>query len=222
MRDGTPCYATAVAETDVTDGWREHRREGGRVIDVGSGDVVLRGLSMPHSPRLFDATLYVLDSGTGHFCKADLVRGAFEPICFCPGYLRGLSFAGGRFAVVGLSRLRPEVKTFSGLPLSESLAAKGVAARCGMMIIDLKSGDTVHWLNIKGVVEELYDVAVLPDVIRPMAIGFKSDEIRRVLTIEDCKTAMMRSGQETRRSALIARGELSSEIRCSATVRPRG
>jgi hypothetical protein len=28
------------------------------------------------------------------------------------------------------------------------------------------------------VVEELYDVAVLPGVIRPSVIGFRSDEIR--------------------------------------------
>jgi hypothetical protein len=30
----------------------------------------------------------------------------------------------------------------------------------------------------------LYDVAVLPGVRRPMAVGFKTDEIRRVLTVE--------------------------------------
>jgi hypothetical protein len=51
------------------------------------------------------------------------------------------------------------------------------------MVIDLRTGDTVHWLTIAGVVEELYDVAVLPGVVRPMALGFKSDEIRRVITL---------------------------------------
>jgi len=75
----------------------------------------------------------------------------------------------------------------AGLELAETLAAKGVSPRCGIMVIDLSTGDTVHWLNITGVVEELYDVAVLAGVIRPMALGFKSDEIRRVLTIEDHK-----------------------------------
>jgi len=183
MCDGMPSYVTTVAETDVTDGWREHRREGGCVIDAVTNGVVLGGLSMPHSPRLHDGVLYVLNSGTGHFGKADFVRGTFEPICFCPGYLRGLALVGGRFAVVGLSCLRSEVKTFAGLPLGENLAAKGVTARCGIMIIDLRSGDTVHWLNITGVVQELYDVAVLPGVLRPMALGFKSDEIRRMITL---------------------------------------
>ena len=51
------------------------------------------------------------------------------------------------------------------------------------MVIDLNSGDIVHWLRIQGVVKELYDVAVLPEIKRPMAIEFKSDEIRRVISI---------------------------------------
>jgi len=37
---------------------------------------------------------------------------------------------------------------------------------------------------MEGVVEELYDVVVLPGVQRPMALGFKTDEIRRILSIE--------------------------------------
>jgi uncharacterized protein (TIGR03032 family) len=182
MRDGAPAYVSAVAATDVADGWREHRRAGGVVIDVAANEIVCGGLSMPHSPRLRDGTLYLLNSGTGYFGRIDTGRGVFEPIAFCPGYLRGLVFV-DRFAVVGLSRPRAENKTFGGLELGETLAAKGVSARCGIMVIDLKTGDTVHWLNIKGVVEELYDVAVLPGVVRPMALGFKSDEIRRVITL---------------------------------------
>jgi uncharacterized protein (TIGR03032 family) len=182
MRDGAPAYVSAIGATDVADGWREHRREGGVVIDVASGETVCRGLSMPHSPRLQDGALYVLNSGTGYFGRVDLPRGRFEPIAFCPGYLRGLVFV-DRFAVVGLSRPRAENKTFAGLELGDALAAKGVSARCGLMVIDLRTGDIVHWLNIAGVVEELYDVAVLPGVTRPMALGFKSDEIRRVITL---------------------------------------
>jgi hypothetical protein len=34
-----------------------------------------------------------------------------------------------------------------------------------------------------GAVEELYDVAILRDCRRPMAIGFVTDEIRRVLRV---------------------------------------
>ncbi len=183
LRAGLPAYVTAVAATDVADGWREHRRAGGIVIDVATGERLLGGLSMPHSPRLRDGTLYLLNSGAGEFGRADLAAGRFEPIAFCPGYLRGLAFVGARFAVVGLSRPRAEASTFAGLALGETLAAKGVSARCGLMVIDLRSGDAVHWLNISGIVEELYDVALLPGVVRPMALSFKTDEIRRTVTL---------------------------------------
>jgi hypothetical protein len=35
------------------------------------------------------------------------------------------------------------------------------------------------------VVEELYDVAVLPGVRRPMALGLMTEEIQRIITIGD-------------------------------------
>jgi uncharacterized protein (TIGR03032 family) len=88
-----------------------------------------------------------------------------------------------RFAVVGLSRTR-ENRTFSGLDLDDNLQRHKVEPRAALMVVDLKTGDTVHWLEIRGFVNELYDVTVLPGVRRPMALGFKTDEIRRVLTIE--------------------------------------
>ena len=81
------------------------------------------------------------------------------------------------------NRIWPEV--FTGLPLDERLKAKGVEARCAIQVVDLKSGDIVHWMRLDGVVNELYDVAALPGIRRPMALGFKSDEIRRVLTMQE-------------------------------------
>lgn len=182
MRDGQPAYVTAVGQCDVADGWREHRTKGGIVIDVSRNEVVCSGLSMPHSPRWHNGRLWLLNSGTGEFGYVDLELGRFEPLCFCPGYMRGLSFHGD-FALVGLSKPR-ENKTFSGLALDDNLKSRNAEARCGVQVIDLRSGDIVHWLRIEGVVEELYDVVTLPRVRRPMALGFKTDEIRRVLSVE--------------------------------------
>jgi uncharacterized protein (TIGR03032 family) len=181
MADGKPAYVTAVGRSDVTDGWRDQRRDGGLVIDVSSGEIAAGGLSMPHSPRLYRDALWLLESGTGFFGRVDRDTGRFEPITFCPGYLRGLAFTGD-FALVGLSKCR-ENRTFSGLRLDDALTERGAEARCALMVIDLRSGDIVHWLRIHGVIEELYDVALLPGVTRPMALGFKTDEIRRVITV---------------------------------------
>ena len=185
LKNGTPAYVTAVARADAHEAWRDHRRDGGVVIDVKSGDIVVEGLSMPHSPRVHDGKLWLLDSGNASFGYVDLQRGRFEPVAFCPGYARGLAFI-GHFAVVGLSKPR-ENKTFSGLALDERLREKNIEARCQLQVIDLKRGDVVHSLRIEGVVSELYDVVALPGVRRPTALGFKTDEIRRVISIGEEK-----------------------------------
>ena len=181
VRDGQPRYVTAVSQSDVADGWRDKRKDGGCVMDISTDRAIGTGLSMPHSPRWYKDKLWLLNSGRGEFGYLDLERGVFEAVAFCPGYLRGLSFCGD-FAVVGISKPRHN-KTFSGLALDEQLQAKQAQARCGLLVIDLRSGDIVHSLRIEGVVEELYDVQVLPGVRQPMAIGLKTDEIRRVISI---------------------------------------
>ena len=176
MRDGRPAFVTCVAATNLAEAWREHRRDGGIVIDVASGETVAAGLSMPHSPRLHRGRLWLVQSGTGEFGHVDLATGRFEPVCFLQGYARGLAFLGDH-AVIGVSRPR-ENRTFDGLALNERLAREGVGPLCHLAVVNLATGDIEHRLVIEGVVEELYDVAALPGVIRPMAIGFRSDEIR--------------------------------------------
>ena len=185
MRAGRPAYVTAVARSDTADGWRQHRVAGGLVIDVATGETVASGLSMPHSPRLHDAgdgeRLYLLDSGTGRFGAIDPETGRFDEIAFCPGYARGLALV-DRWAVIGLSRPR-ENKTFAGLPLDDALARHGTPPRSGLLVVDLVRGEVAHWLRLEGIVEELYDTAILPHTTRPMALGLKTDEIRRTISI---------------------------------------
>ena len=182
LDDGKARYVTAVSASDVADGWRDKRREGGVVIDVRSDEIVAAGLSMPHSPRMYRGKLWLLNAGTGFFGSIDLAKGKFEPLTFCPGFLRGLAFAGD-YAIVGLSGPRHDKKTFGGLALDDELIRRGAEARSGLQVIDLRNGDVVHWLRLEGMVTELYDVVTLPGVIRPMALGFKTDEIQRLLTV---------------------------------------
>jgi uncharacterized protein (TIGR03032 family) len=186
LEGGQPRYVTVVSTSDVTDGWRDRRRDGGCVLEVPSSRTVLAGLSMPHSPRVYRERLWLANSGAGYFGSIDLAAGKFEPLTFCPGYLRGLAFTGD-YAVVGLSRPRHD-KTFSGLALDEELAKRGAEARCGLQVIDLRSGDVAHWVRLEGMVSELYDVVVLPGVVRPMALGFKTDEIQRTIAVGDAAT----------------------------------
>lgn len=183
LENGRPRYVTAVSASDVADGWRDRRRDGGVVLEVPGGKVLAEGLSMPHSPRVYRDRLWLLNSGAGMLGSVDRAGGPFVPLAFCPGYLRGLAFSGD-YAVVGLSRPRHD-KTFAGLALEQELAQRRADARCGLHVIDLRTGDTIHWVRVEGLVSELYDVAVLPGVTRPTLFGFKSDEIQRTISIGD-------------------------------------
>ncbi len=181
VRDGKAAFVTCVSRSDAAAGWRDRRADGGVVVEVASGEVVLAGLSMPHSPRWYRDTLYVLNSGSGDFGRVDLDRGRFEPIAFVPGYLRGLTFLGD-YAVIGASKPRQN-RTFTGLALDENLRRRDVEPRCGLYVVDLANGSIVDWLNIEGALGELYDVAVLPDVACPAALGFKTEELRRIIKL---------------------------------------
>lgn len=181
--DGRPRYVSVAGPSDIADGWRDHRRSGGCVIDIESNRVVVSGLSMPHSPRWHDNRLWLLDSGSGHFGFVDFNREAFERIAFCPGYSRGLALI-GKYAIIGLSKGRTD-PTFDGLELHDLLKAKGAVPRCGLLIVDLESGATTHWLRFEGPIAELYDIALLPKIIRPKALGFVTDEIRRHVAVID-------------------------------------
>ncbi len=183
MHKGKPRYVTAVSASNAADGWRDRRASGGLVIDVESNEIVCEGLSMPHSPRLHGGRLWLLNSGTGEFGTVDLSARRFEPRAFCPGFARGLGFAGSH-AIAGLSLAR-ESRTFNDLPLDAALAKNGADARCGLLVIDTATGDTIAWVRLEGVVRELYDVAFIPGIRNPSLLGFKSDEILRVVTIDE-------------------------------------
>ena len=92
MRDGRPKYITALGETDTPGGWRENKARGGILMDVESNQVLLRGLSMPHSPRWYQDQLWVLESGEGGLARVDLDTGRWETVIRLPGFTRGLDF----------------------------------------------------------------------------------------------------------------------------------
>jgi len=177
MQDGEPTYVTACSGTNAAAGWRNHRVDGGIVMHIPSNEIIVTGLSMPHSPRWYRGKLWLLNSGTGEFGFVDGER--FMPVVFCPGFVRGLVFFGD-YAVVGLSKLRS--KTFAGLALEIRLAEMNKSSHCSLVAVDLNSGIIMHWLNIEGEVEELFDVVVLPKVRQPRAVGFQDDDIDRLVT----------------------------------------
>lgn len=90
---------------------------------VTNNETIATGLSVPHAPQVDRDKLWLVDSGTGFFGTVDRATGKYEPITFCPGYLRGLSFIGD-YAVIGslLQRMMVLVLNFV-----ESYAARAVS-----------------------------------------------------------------------------------------------
>lgn len=182
MENDEPAYVTLVGKSDVHNGWRDHRGNGGLVVDVRTNEIVCTGLSMPHSPRMYQGKLWLLEAGTGYFGYVDIETKKFIRLTFCPGFLRGLTFVGD-YAIAGLSKNR-ENKTFKGLQLDANLQEKGAQAICGLQVINIHTGDVVEYLRLDGIVKELYDVMVMPNVKRPLLIGVQKDEIKRMISME--------------------------------------
>ena len=176
MQNGEPTYVTACSASDEAAGWRNHRLNGGVVIHIPSNDIIATGLSMPHSPRWYRGKLWLLNSGSGEFGYVD--AGRFVPVTFCAGFVRGLAFFGD-YALVGLSKLRSTSQ--GGLALETRLAAQGYQSQCGLVVIDLNTGQIIHSFIIHGEVEELFDVVVLPNVQQPNVLGFQTDDISRLI-----------------------------------------
>jgi uncharacterized protein (TIGR03032 family) len=159
--DDEPRYVTALGETDVAGGWRENKANGGILIDIESGETVLRGLSMPHSPRWYDGKMWVLESGKGTISVADLDAGTTETVAELPGFTRGLLFAGG-LAFIGLSQVR-ETATFGGLPLMERLDER----LCGVWAVNPQTGQIAGFLRFEELVQEVFDVELLTGLRYP-------------------------------------------------------
>jgi len=179
MQDGQPAFVTAVSRSDVIDGWRDRRASGGVVIDVRDSRIVAEGLSMPHSPRVHEGELWLLNSGTGELGR--VTPAGFVPRAFCPGFVRGLALI-GRYAFVGLSK--PRYKRFEGLALDDKLRAADADPWCGVQVIDLDTGGCVDWMRIDGVIAELYDVALLPGVACAMAAPAFSPEAAALVVLD--------------------------------------
>jgi uncharacterized protein (TIGR03032 family) len=154
--EDTPAYVTCLGATDTADGWRVNKVDGGLLLDVASGEPIVRGLSMPHSPRYHAGKLWVLESGHGRLSTVDVATGQTTTVAELPGFTRGLDFH-GPFAFIGLSQVR-ESAVFNGLPI----CAPGRSRECGVYVVDTRNGATVGFLRFSGSVQEIFAIQVLP------------------------------------------------------------
>lgn len=175
-QDG-PKYATALGATNTEEGWRPQKANGGVLIDIPSGQIVVNALSMPHSPLLYDGRLWLLESGTGRLLTIDQQSGKSTVVANLPGFLRGLAFY-QNYAFIGLCKIR-EKKTFGGLPIEELCPQ----LKCAIYIIDITTGREVGFIEFTKGVEELFDLQVLAGVKNPHILGFEEDTVDRLMAL---------------------------------------
>jgi uncharacterized protein (TIGR03032 family) len=164
LENGRPRFVTSLGETDSARGWRDNKASGGCVIDVPSGQIVLRGLCMPHSPRLHQGALWFVESGYGRLVVVD-PQGRTDSVVELPGYARGLAFQGS-YAFVGLSKVRP-TSSLEGLPIARSIHS----LKCGVAAVDLTSRQVAGLLEFTAGIEEVFDVRVNPFSRAPLLSG---------------------------------------------------
>jgi uncharacterized protein (TIGR03032 family) len=177
LADGAPRYATALGTTDTRAGWRANKARGGVLMDIAEDRIVLDGLSMPHSPRLRNGRLYLLESGDGTIGTVDLDSRRYEAICELPGFTRGIDFV-GPLAFVGLSQVR-ESAVFSGIPLVERLEER----TCGVSVVHLETGRVVAFLKFTSGVKEIFAVRVLPNRRQPELLNETVELLRHAYVL---------------------------------------
>lgn len=188
MENGRPRYVSMFATTNEIQGWRTQRANGGVIIDVNTHEIVCKGLSMPHSPRIYRDRLYVLNSGTGEFGFVNKETEQFEAITFCPGFVRGLSFIGD-YAIIGLSKLKNKAIEYK-LPIIENLKKHGFeASQCGLCIVDLRTGEIDCGLEFSSpIMNFVYDVLPIKNALKPLTLGIEQDHIRRAISLPPSAT----------------------------------
>ncbi len=178
MQNDKPKYVTLLGQTDTTGGWRENKRDGGLLMDIETNQVLLTGLSMPHSPRLYNGDFWLLESGEGGLARVDLQHKSWQNIALLPGFTRGISFV-GPLAFIGLSQVR-ESAVFSGIPLVERLEER----ICGVWVVDIQTGQTVAFLRFEEGVQEIFAVQAIPARF-PALLDWEDDHLKNSYALPD-------------------------------------
>lgn len=170
-------YTAFSNETTGSKPWKEGYGPKGKGV-VFSGktrDVVLDGLTCPHSAKLRDGKLWLCNSGYGEVGVVENMESwaTFNPVVSVKGFTRGLAFAGD-LAAVGLSKVIDFYEPYApGITPSES--------QCGIVLFNANTGEEVASL-IWPEGYQIYDVQMMPDVSKPQFPNEKNaDGINEVL-----------------------------------------
>jgi len=124
---------------------------------------------------LWAQLMYVLNSAAGELLHIDRNTGQREVVNLLPGFARGMARCGD-YLFIALSKLRHKHGTFGDLPIAKR------AIFCGITVLHLPSGRIVGHLRYLNTCEEIYDIQVLPNALRPGILNLENDTYQRVLS----------------------------------------
>ena len=155
-------YATAFGTFDQHRAWsRELHAPTGALVRLPSEEIVLRGLTQPHTPRRLDGAWLVCNSALHELAAYD-ARGTLLRRRRLTGYTRGLAFD-ERYLYVGES--------------SSRYMNRGGARESRVTILDRADWSVVDSYEVD--VAEIYDVLLVPKALMEGAmVGFRTNSTR--------------------------------------------
>lgn len=160
LRNGQPKYATSFNQGNTHQSWRENLLESGTLYDITSNEIILDDLAMPHSPKIINDELYLLQSANGQLIKVNPTQKSYETIYTFKGFVRGMAHYKD-YLFVGLSKLRKNSSTFAKLPFASDAQEAGIA------VIHLPTKSLVGKITYQSSVDELYEIQILENKLRP-------------------------------------------------------
>jgi len=174
--DGKPKYVTMLGHSDIREGWRNGIETGGLLIDIETGETILEGLPMPHSPLWHKGELYMLLSASGQVIRINPGAKKYQVISMLDGFCRGMDIFGD-YMFVGMSRLRRNSSVFAAFPFA------GRAQQAGIRVIHLPTGAQVGELIWHSSVDEIYGLKILAGTSRPNILNTINPVFKRALAI---------------------------------------
>ncbi|MBU2921998.1 TIGR03032 family protein [Winogradskyella psychrotolerans] len=178
MKDGKPKYVTAFNTGNTAKSWQKDLTKTGVLIDVDTNEIILSGLGMPHTPRFINGKLYLLLSATGQLVEVDIENKSYTEVINLNGFVRGMSFYKD-YIFIGLSKLRQNSSSFAHLDVAKFSNYAGVA------IVHLPTKSYQGLLKYKTSVDEIYDLEILPDFLRPNILNNFTETHRQAILADD-------------------------------------
>ena len=168
MQDGRPKYVTTFNMEDSRDSWSEGSVDYGTLIDIDKNEVLIEGMIMPHSPKVYDNKVYVCESGLGKVWEYHPKTREKHEVISLQGFTRGLFFYGGlMFVGTSLPRVSENKNPAPIAKMYDQTYA-------GIWIVNLQTKESIGHIIFDGDVGQIYDISIIPNTNMPELLDVSS------------------------------------------------